>query len=58
MKTEIITVTRISGNNVTYSGSEYFDGCDISNFPRRPEVGERFILTSSFVTPSEISELE
>jgi hypothetical protein len=55
---EIITVTKISGKNVTYSGSEFFDGCDISNFPHRPEIGERFILTSSFIDPSVISELD
>lgn len=56
MITEIITITEVNGRNVSYSGSEYFDGCVISNFPHIPTVGERFVLTSDFIHPSVISE--
>ena len=38
MKKEFIEVTEIKGRNVSYSGSKYFSGCDISCFPDKPEV--------------------
>lgn len=57
MITETITIIKISGNKVTYSGSEYFDVCHISNFPHTPKVGESFIITHDFINPSVITEM-
>ena len=58
MITEVITVTKVQEHNVSYSGSDYFDGCDISNFPYIPEVGEQFLLKSDFIHPSTIEEIK
>ena len=56
MITETITVTKIQGDSVSYSGSEYFNGCHITNFPHAPKVDEKFLLKSDFVHPSTIEE--
>lgn len=57
MEKEIITVTEVKGRNVSYSGSNFFSGCDVSNFPEKPKVGEKYILISDFKKPSVIRPL-
>jgi len=54
--TEIITVTKIVGRSVSYSGSSMFDECDISCFPVTPKIGMKFILKSDMAYPSKITE--
>ena len=58
MKVEIITITKIEGRRVFYSGSEHFDGGDIEFFPSTPEVGKKFVLKNDFAHPSVLEEYE
>jgi hypothetical protein len=44
MEKEIVTVTEINGTDITYDGSMYFNGCDVRNFPDKPEVGKKYVL--------------
>jgi hypothetical protein len=58
MEKEVITVTEIKGRSITYSRSSFFSGCDVSNFPDKPEVGAKYLLISDFKKPSVIMPLE
>jgi hypothetical protein len=57
MEKEIITITEVKGRSVSYRGSKFFSGCDISNFPEKPKVGKKYVLTSEFKKPSVIHPL-
>jgi hypothetical protein len=44
---EVITITAVNGNNVSYSGGSW-DGCRIENFPDVPKVGDKYTITQEF----------
>lgn len=52
----IITITKVKGTNVSYSGS-MFHGCALSNFPDKPNVGDKYILTFDAKYPGKIISL-
>jgi hypothetical protein len=37
---ERVTIVGVNGQNVKYSGSQHFSGCDISNFSEVPMVND------------------
>jgi hypothetical protein len=55
---EIITVTKIEGENVSYSGSSMFSGGKIEHFPKEVKVGDRYILESTMIIPSKVLPYE
>lgn len=52
----IITITEVKGKNVWYSGS-MFHGCSILEFPDKPNVGDKYILTFNIKDPRKIISL-
>lgn len=44
MKTNVVTITSVTGRNVSYTGNDW-DGCDINQFPDIPEVGDKYEIT-------------
>lgn len=45
---EVIEVKKVDGNNVNYSGSVFYSGCNIKLFPTSPKVGDKFNLSTDF----------